>query len=196
MRSALFSPFASLALFAIFALFAAFVVAVPACSKSGASGTGGDAADGGDEDASCGPAPESFALSSDDCVAASPNPCCPGFTLFRCSGDAGASCSETASCVRAARYDLNVCNGGLAYSCPQLAGTNAYATLTGPECVQVDSVPQNGEGPRWCCGGSGIEMPAPDASPEPESGADSGVEREGGAMDASLSDDGAADARH
>ena len=81
-------------------------LAMAACSKGGAAPSGVD----GGEDASCGPAPETLSVPSEDCVAASPNPCCAGFTLFSCTGaDAGSTCSETTSCVRAARYDESVC---------------------------------------------------------------------------------------
>jgi hypothetical protein len=143
-------------------------LAAAGCSPSSATPGGGD---GGEDAGQCGPAPETLAVTGDDCVAAAPNPCCPGFTLFSCSGDAGTSCSETSSCVRAARYDQSVCNGGLAYSCPELNGTSVYASLTTPGCVQVDMVPQNGEGLRWCCGGNGVTIPVPDASVDDDGGA-------------------------
>jgi hypothetical protein len=124
-----------------------------ACSKSSSNGSGGGA-DAGEVDGACGPLPESLSVSGlDDCVATVPNPCCTGLYGYACApGDGGgAQCSETAACVRAARYDQSECAGAQAYSCPDLGGIN-YATLPTPECEQMEGMGPVGEGIRWCCG--------------------------------------------
>ncbi|MGO8999858.1 MAG: hypothetical protein ACLQVI_41560 [Polyangiaceae bacterium] len=124
-----------------------------ACSNSNANNNEGGN-DAGNFDGACGPLPESLSVAQfDDCVANVPNPCCIGFNEFTCAGGdgGGAQCSETASCVRAARYDQSLCNGAEAYSCPDLSGTN-YATMTAPSCEQMEAIGPAGEGIRWCCG--------------------------------------------
>jgi len=121
-----------------------------ACTSSNATG----GTDAGNFDGACGPLPESLSVTElNDCVASVPNPCCTGFYAYSCAaGDGGgAQCSETATCVRAARYDQSLCNGAQAYSCPDLSGTN-YATMTTPACEQMEGVGTAGEGIRWCCG--------------------------------------------
>jgi hypothetical protein len=128
------------------------IAAAVACSKSNASDSGGQ--DAGSFDGACGPLPESLSVAGfDDCVANVPNQCCTGFYPFTCAGGdgGGAQCSETATCVRAARYDQSLCNGATAYSCPDLSGVN-YATMTTPLCEQMEGVGPAGEGIRWCCG--------------------------------------------
>jgi hypothetical protein len=137
-----------------------------ACSNSSATGAG---ADSGAFDGACGPLPESTSVSGqDDCVASIPNPCCTGFFAFSCAaGDGGGQqCSETATCVRAARYDQSLCNGAQAYSCPDLSGTN-YATLTTPGCEQMEGVGPAGEGIRWCCGSNLPPVATIDAAAPP-----------------------------
>jgi hypothetical protein len=127
-------------------------LAVLACSTT--NGAAGGDSDGGGADGACGPLPESFSVSAlPDCVAAVPNPCCPGFHAFACAGGDGGGnqCSETTSCVRASRYDQSLCAGAEAYSCPDVNGTN-FATMTAPSCEQMEAVGPAGEGIRWCCG--------------------------------------------
>ena len=158
------------------ALQAGFVAALAAavaiaCSNSGDSKGEGDA---GTFDGACGPLPESLSVSGlDDCVATVPNPCCIGFYAFSCAaGDGGgAQCSETATCVRAARYDQSLCGGAQAYSCPDLSGTN-YATLTTPGCEQMEPVGPAGEGIRWCCGTNLPPVSTLDAAAPPQMVAD------------------------
>jgi hypothetical protein len=143
-------------------------LAVFACTNNDAT-SAGSGADAG-VDGACGPLPESFSIAAQsDCVATVPDPCCTGFHAFSCAaGDGGgAQCSETATCVRAARYDQSLCAGAEAYSCPDLDGTN-YATMTAPSCEQMEAVGPAGEGIRWCCG---TDLPPPGsldaASPPP-----------------------------
>jgi hypothetical protein len=125
-----------------------------ACSSSSSNDSGGSGNDAGELDSSCGPLPESLSVSGlNDCVATVPNPCCTGFYGYACSAvdGGGPQCSETAACVRAARYDQSECAGAEAYSCPLLAGVN-FATLPTPECEQMEGAGPVGEGIRWCCG--------------------------------------------
>jgi hypothetical protein len=159
---------------------AALAVVVVACSNSGSGG----AVDAGGIDGACGPLPETLSISGpSDCVAIVPNPCCAGFHAFACAaGDGGgAQCSETTTCMRAARYDQSLCGGAQAYSCPVLNGTN-YATLAAPSCQQMEVVGPAGEGIRWCCG-SNLPPPNLDASLPPlmpdaaaDAGADAGAD--------------------
>ena len=148
---------------------------VIACSSLGLSGSEG--IESGVFDGACGPLPESLSVAGlSDCVATIPNPCCTGFYAFSCAapaGDAGGAmggdqCSETTSCVRAARYDQGLCLGGEAYSCPDLSGTN-YATMTTPSCEQMEAVGPAGEGIRWCCGPNLPPVQSLDAAAPPPS---------------------------
>jgi hypothetical protein len=150
----------------LFAVAALGVSVVFACSNSGSGGGGGPDAS---EDAACGPLPQSFTVAGQtDCVATVPNPCCAGFHAFSCAaGDGGgAQCSETVTCVRAARYDQSLCAGAQAYSCPALNGTN-YAAMTAPSCEQMEAVGPAGEGIRWCCGANLPPQPSLDAALPP-----------------------------
>jgi hypothetical protein len=152
-----------LAAFAVLAAGIGAAIAV-ACSTSSSS-----VADAGSLDGACGPLPESISVAAlDDCVATVPNPCCTGFNAFACAaGDGGgAQCSETATCVRAARYDTPLCNGAQAYSCPDLNGAN-YATMTTPLCEQMEGVGPAGEGIRWCCGANLPPVTTIDAAAPP-----------------------------
>ncbi len=138
-----------------------------ACSKAAPVSSGG--LDAGDFDGACGPLPESLSVTEfTDCVANVPNPCCTGFSEFTCAaGDGGgAQCSETTTCVRAARYDSVLCNGAQAYSCPVLSGTNS-ATMTTPGCEQMEGVGPAGEGIRWCCGSNLPPVTTTDAAAPP-----------------------------
>jgi hypothetical protein len=116
--------------------------------------------------------PESLSVGGQtDCVASIPNPCCTGFHAFSCAGGdgGGQQCSETSSCVRAARYDQTLCNGAAAYSCPDLSGSN-YATMTTPGCEQMDPIGPAGEGIRWCCGSNLPPVATIDAAAPPNVG--------------------------
>jgi hypothetical protein len=158
------------------------------CSTSNASGS--DDAGASEDATTCNPLPETLSTgTNDDCVAIVPNPCCDQFFGFNCApdGDAGGQmCSETDSCVRAARYDTTLCNGGSAYSCPIVYGA-VSATLISPPCVQMETVGPTGEGIRWCCGGN-ITPPNLDAGGGPFGGdsGGSGTGGDGGVTDAAL----------
>jgi hypothetical protein len=133
----------------------AVVMVAIACSNSGSSDAGGNDAGTAGFDGACGPLPQSLTVAALlDCVATVPNPCCTGFHAYACAATldgGGSQCSETTTCVRAARYDQSLCMGAQAYSCPDLNGTN-YATMTSPSCEQMEAVGPAGEGIRWCCG--------------------------------------------
>jgi hypothetical protein len=156
-----------------------------ACSNTASNEEGGGDASVSADAACPSPFPESLSVSGQsDCVAVVPDPCCAGFNAFACAGDAGGSqCSETSTCVRAARYDQSLCAGAEAYSCPVLNGQN-YATLTTPACEQMETAGPAGEGIRWCCGsnlppvnldaGQPPPPPSDDAGGPPPSG-DSGM---------------------
>jgi hypothetical protein len=154
LRSVLQSPLPRLALAAAL---------LGGCSTSNATGT--DDAGASEDATTCNPLPETQSTGTDDdCVAIVPNPCCDQFFGFNCApdGDAGGQmCSETDTCVRAARYDTTLCNGGSAYSCPIVYG-QVSATLISPPCVQMETVGPTGEGIRWCCGGN-VTAPSLDA---------------------------------
>jgi hypothetical protein len=170
-RGALASAGAFLGCGAVAALVA---VACSSLELSGAEGT-----EAGSFDGACGPLPESLSVAGlSDCVATIPNPCCTGFYAFSCAAPAanagqgeeigGDQCSETSTCVRAARYDQSLCLGAEAYSCPDLSGTN-YATMTTPSCEQMEAVGPAGEGIRWCCGPNLPPVQSLDAAAPPPS---------------------------
>jgi hypothetical protein len=166
----------------------AAVVLLGGCSTSSASGS--DDAGASEDATTCNPLPETLSTGTDDdCVAIVPNPCCDQFFGFNCApeGDAGGQmCSETDTCVRAARYDTKLCNGG-SYSCPIVYG-QVSATLVSPPCVQMENVGPTGEGIRWCCGGN-VTAPNLDAGGGQPFGTDSGGTTpggDGGATDAAL----------
>jgi hypothetical protein len=173
------------------AMLGAGACAAFACSNSSSPASPGGL-DAGNFDAACGPLPESLSvLGQTDCVASIPNPCCTGFYEYSCaaSDGGGAQCSETATCVRAARYDQTLCLGAQAYSCPDLSGTN-YATMTTPGCEQMEGVGPAGEGIRWCCGANlppvtTIDAAAPPATVDSGSTGDGATGTDGAGGDAS-----------
>jgi hypothetical protein len=181
-RSFRFSPFHPAAGIALVAAL------LGGCSSSSASAP----ADAGptDDATTCNPLPETLSTGTDDdCVAIIPNPCCDQFFGFNCAqqGDAGGQmCSETDICVRAARYDTSLCNGGSAYSCPIQYG-QISATLISPPCVQMETVGPAGEGIRWCCGGN-VTPPNLDAGGGPfgQDSGGAGTGGDGGVTDAAL----------